>query len=551
MNDHLFNLKEEFEYLINTPITSESVFLEWIKKASSLLDLVQELITVSYINYQCNIEGLQEKKAYTDSLEKLKPLYQEYKSKIDNKLIQHNDYLKDEHFNYLKDRISNSTGLVNGENSSLITESDRLIAEYFSLQMRMKVNWEGETIQVQELNGMLYDESRSIRERAYSLISKSYEEKEEEFQLIMDKLISLRDRIAKKAGFSNYRDYMFSYYERLDYSYKDCEEMAEAIRSEVVPIIDHLNRRRKDSLKVYSLKPWDTRVTGNENKLNVPYHDTNEMLKVSEELLEKLDPSFSNLFRMMKESDKFDLLTKAGKAPGGFCELLPQSKTSFIMLNIANTKDDLPIFLHEMGHAIHHDLIKDLTIHHYKQLPMETAEFAAMSIELLTLDTWRALYNSEEEFLLVKRELFQQILDFLPITIVVDQFQHWMYTNPHHSHSERNNKFKELVALYDTSIINWTGTEKWKEIQWMDIIHIFETPFYFIEYAIAQVAALQLYRKYKQNPEQTLTRFKKALALGSSKPIKEVYEEAGIEFNVSKENIREVMTLIRAEIAMP
>ncbi|NMH70103.1 M3 family oligoendopeptidase [Bacillus sp. RO3] len=161
MNDHLFNLKEEFEYLINTPITSESVFLEWIKKASSLLDLVQELITVSYINYQCNIEGLQEKKAYTDSLEKLKPLYQEYKSKIDNKLIQHNDYLKDEHFNYLKDRISNSTGLVNGENSSLITESDRLIAEYFSLQMRMKVNWEEETIQVQELNGMLYDESRS------------------------------------------------------------------------------------------------------------------------------------------------------------------------------------------------------------------------------------------------------------------------------------------------------------------------------------------------------------------------------------------------------
>lgn len=538
-------LREGFKDLVQTEIESEQCFIDWLNRASDMLDATQEIITSSYINYQCNLK--EEELPYSIVQDKVKPLYQEYKSKIDKKVKENSEYIKNRP--YFINQISNSIGLINEDIIPLMTEADQLVSEYFVIKESMKANWEGESVQVQELVGKLYDENRKVRENSHSFISHSYEERAKDFHLLMDQLISVRDQIARKAGFSNYRDYMFCYYGRLDYSYKECDQLAEAIRTEMVPLIDQLNRKKKKLLKVDLLKPWDSRVTGNEQIVNLPYGHSEEMVRMAENLLEKVDYSFSGLVRTMKDNNQLDLALRAGKGPGGFCEFLPQSKSSFIMLNLAGTKDDLPIFLHEMGHAIHHDMMKDLD-HYDKELPMETAEFAAMSIELLTLDSWRELYESDDEFQLVKCELFQQILDFLPITVAVDQFQHWMYTHPHHTHQERNTKFKELVDTYDTSFIDWTGHTKWKGNQWMDIVHIFETPFYFIEYAIAQMGALQLYNQFKQNPESTLKKFKNALSLGASKSVKEVYKEAGIKFPFSKEDIREIMTLIREELAM-
>ncbi len=543
----LNQLKEWFEDLEHTSIYSTKDLVKLLKETSHIFDEVEEKLVSAYIDHQRNINGAEEKALYQFCQEKIKPLYKHYKAKLDKKLYLHKNYFKGTDLQYLFERISNSIHISTEDNNYSTAVEDQQVSEYFTIQGSMFIEWNGERLPGQELNGFLYEQNRDVRKNALTLLSRSYAEKEGDLQLLMDKMVKARAEIARDAGFSNYRNYMFCYYER-DYSYEDCNQLAEAIQTDVVPLINQLNDKKRNLLKVNVLKPWDIRVTGNEHLHYVPYKNTDDMIDIAEDLLHKLDPSFSELLRKMKEKEQLDLQSHPRKAPGGFCEFLPQSKSSFIMLNLTNTKDDLPIFLHEMGHAIHHELMSHNEIHHFKQLPMETAEFAAMSIELLTLDSWRPYYSSDEEYSLVKRELFQQVLEFLPITIVVDQFQHWMYTNPDHSHNERNEKFKELLDCNDSPVMNWDGIEEWKELQWMDIIHIFETPFYFIEYAIAQIGALQLYRNYKKKPQQTLKQFKQALSLGSSKSIKEVYRKAGIEFDFSKETIQEVMSFVEEKI---
>lgn len=541
-------MTNEFQSLVNTEVCSDKDLKAFLTKASSLFDHVDEILMSSYIRYQLNTGDISIQDHYQFTQKTIKPLYRNFKIKIERKLSTHETYFSTNYYQYLLKRIQNSMLLVSEDNLQLQIAEDELVTEYFDMRSNMTTTWKGQPIPVLDLYGILYDDNRDLREEALKHLSVVYKTKEQELQLIMDKMIHLRNQKAKNAGFNNYRDYMFSYYERLDYTPSECHQLADSVHKHVVPLIDQSNRVKREKLAVEVLKPWDTRVTGNEGTLSIPYKTISEMVQVAEELLRELSPSFSDLLIEMKEKNFLDLESRNKKAPGGFCEFLPDSKSSFVMLNLVNTKDDLPIFLHEMGHAIHHDLMKDIELNQYKSLPMETAELAAMSIELLTLDSWEHLYKTKEEFHLVKKELFEQILEFIPITIAVDQFQHWLYTNPDHTHFERNEKFNSILENYDSKVIDWNGIDEWKKIQWLDVIHIFETPFYYIEYAIAQLGALQLYRNYKNNPSVTISKFKSALSHGSSKTVKEVYQEAGIEFNISEEMIEELMDFVGDEI---
>ncbi|MDP4550101.1 M3 family oligoendopeptidase [Alkalihalobacillus macyae] len=542
-------LTNEFQSLVNTKVCSDEDLKAFLIKASSQFDHVDEILMSSYIRYQLNTGDKSIQDSYQFTQKMIKPLYKNHKMKIERKLYTYENYFSLSYYQYLFKRIQNSMLLISEDNLQLQVAEDELVTKYFDIRSNMTTTWKGQTMPVLDLYGMLYDDNRDIREEALKHLSVVYKTKEEEFQLIMDRMIHLRDQKAKNAGFKNYRDYMFSYYERLDYTSSECHHLADSVHKHVIPLIDQSNRIKREKLSVEELKPWDTRVTGNEDSLSIPYKTIPEMVQIADHLLRKLSPSFSDLLFDMKEKNLFDLESRDKKAPGGFCEFLPESKSSFIMLNLLNTKDDLPIFLHEMGHAIHHDLMKDIELNQYKSLPMETAELAAMSIELLTLDLWEPLYKTKEEFHLVKKELFEQILEFIPITIAVDQFQHWLYTNPDHTYLERNEKFQSILQQYDSKLINWDGIEEWKKLQWLDVIHIFETPFYYIEYAIAQLGALQLYRNYKNSPSVTISKFKSALTLGSSKSVKEVYQEAGIEFNLSEEMIKELMDFVGEELS--
>ncbi|MEB9946242.1 M3 family metallopeptidase, partial [Bacillus cereus] len=238
------------------------------------------------------------------------------------------------------------------------------------------------------------------------------------------------------------------------------------------------------------------------------------------------------------------------KAAGGFCEYLPASQLSFIFMNLNYTQDDIITFIHEMGHSIHNELIKPLELRQYIEIPAETAELASMTMELFSLNYWDTFYTDKKDLKQAKINFFKGVISYLPVMLIVDQFQHWLYENPIHTSEERNEKYLQLQKHYQSSVIHIDGYENWIATSWLPVLHIFEVPFYYIEYAIAQLGALQMYKQYKEDPKQTLENYKKALSLGSSQPIKEVYDAAGIRFDFSGETIKELMLFVEKELEL-
>nr|WP_242218678.1 M3 family oligoendopeptidase [Bacillus cereus group sp. BfR-BA-01380] len=545
-------LQKQFKDLLQTEIQCSEELEGWLKRQSRFLDEVEEQLRQHYIQFQCNTDNQQAKEVFDFDQKHVLPLVKRYKSLLDNKYYESPFRLElnPEFFSLLNKKIENTIRLFNEKNIDLEIEEDELVTRYFEITGNLTVMWEGEEKSLSDMQMYLQDPERTVRKNAMTLIQESMLAVEEDLQIILDKLIALRHQKAQNVGLQNYRDYMFKKYERFDYTAANCLELAETMRQYVVPLQKKLQEKQQKTLGLHTFRPWDIRaVPINEQPLQ-PVQNVDELVKGSFHILENIDSHFSALLHEMKENNLLDLESRKGKAPGGFCEYLPASKQSFIFMNGCNTQDDVVVLLHEMGHCIHNELMKDIELGPYRNVPMESAELASTTMELITMEYWNTFYPSGEDFKRAKREQLRLMIQYLPIITVVDQFQHWMYDNPNHTHVERREKFKELARIYDSNFVNWEGYENWLETRWLSILHIFEVPFYYIEYAIAQIGALQMYKQYKENPKQTLMNYKQALSLGSIKSVKEVYEAAGIRFDFSAQTIQELMEFVEKELEL-
>ncbi|MCZ6944380.1 M3 family oligoendopeptidase, partial [Bacillus mycoides] len=408
--------------------------------------------------------------------------------------------------------------------------------------------WDGEEKTITELQSYLQNPNRDIRKKAKTLISEKFLSVENNLQHILNELIAIRHQKAKNIQLDNYRDYMFKKYERFDYTADDCYELAESIRQYVVPLTDKIFNEKKDELQVDILRPWDIAAVAPNQKVLKPIQNEKELIEKSTQIFNKLADEFTELLNRMYEHDCLDLGSRKGKAAGGFCEYLPASQLSFIFMNLNYTQDDILTFIHEMGHSIHNECIKQLKIRQYIEIPAETAELASMTMELFSIKYWDAFYKDKKDLKQAKVNFFKDIITYLPGMLIVDQFQHWLYENPNHTFEERNEKYLELQKTYQSSVVNIDGYENWFATGWLPVLHIYEVPFYYIEYAIAQLGALQMYKQYKENPKQALQNYKKALSLGSTKTIKEVYEVAGIHFDFSGKTIKDLMAFVEEEL---
>ncbi len=296
------------------------------------------------------------------------------------------------------------------------------------------------------------------------------------------------------------------------------------------------------------LRPWDVTAVAPDQKVLKPIANEKDLIEKCTYIFNKLDVEFSALLNQMYTHDCLDLGSRKGKATGGFCEYLPASQLSFIFMNLNYTQDDIITFIHEMGHSIHNECVKPLELRQYIEIPAETAELASMTMEVFTIDYWDTFYTDKEDLKQAKINYFKDVISYLPVMLIVDQFQHWLYENPNHTTEERNEKYLQLQKHYQSSVIHIDGYENWIATSWLPVLHIFEVPFYYIEYAIAQLGALQMYKQYKENPKQALNNYRKALSLGSSKSIKEVYEATGIRFDFSGETIKELMLFVEEEL---
>ncbi|MGH0513131.1 M3 family oligoendopeptidase [Bacillus cereus] len=547
---NIHELENELSTLLSKLISSGEDLENWLKIQSKLIWEIEEQLRSHYIDFQCNTDNKEIKDTFEYDQQYVRPLLKRYQNSFDNKYLESpfRMQLDPKTYSLLDKKIKNAQTLFCEKNIDLEVKEDKLVTEYFEITGSLTALWDGEEKTITELQSYLQNPNRDIRKKAKTLISENFLSVENNLQHILNELIAIRHQKAKNIQLDNYRDYMFKKYERFDYTADDCYELAESIRQYVVPLTDKILNEKKDELQVDILRPWDVVAVASNQKVLKPIQNEKELIEKSTHIFNKLDIEFSALLNRMYEHNCLDLRSRKGKAAGGFCEYLPASQLSFIFMNLNYTQDDILTFIHEMGHSIHNECIKQLKIRQYIEIPAETAELASMTMELFSIKYWDAFYKDKKDLKQAKVNFFKDIITYLPGMLIVDQFQHWLYENPNHTFEERNEKYLELQKTYQSSVVNINGYENWFATGWLPVLHIFEVPFYYIEYAIAQLGALQMYKQYKENPKQALQNYKKALSLGSTKTIKEVYEAAGIHFDFSGKTVKDLMAFVEEEL---
>ena len=365
---------------------------------------------------------------------------------------------------------------------------------------------------------------------------------------LFSSLIQKRNQVAINAGFANYRDYKFQELGRFDYSKEDCFQFHEAIKLHVLPLIDKIYARKKKKLELTTLKPWDTEAEPAGIAPLKPFTDGKDLYNKSVACFEKLNPFFADCLRKMDELKHFDLESRKGKAPGGYNCPLAESGAPFIFMNAAGQMSDVTTMVHEGGHAIHSFLAHPLSLSAFKEYPMEMAEVASMSMELFTMNHWQSFFDNEEDLNRAKEHQLERTITIFPWIAIIDKFQHWVYENPMHTIEQRTTSWKNIVAEFSTDSIDYSGLDMYRAIGWQRQLHLFEVPFYYIEYGIAQLGAIGMWMQYQKNPTQALENYMNALSLGGTKTLPELYKTAGIEFNFSPNYVKNLMDFTNQEL---
>jgi oligoendopeptidase F len=354
--------------------------------------------------------------------------------------------------------------------------------------------------------------------------------------------------LAKNAGFDNYRDYKFKSLGRFDYTKEDCFDFHQAIKDQIVPLVKEIQLKKLTKLGKDKFRPWDLEVDPEGKKPLKPFETGEELLKGSITMFEKIDPYFADCLRTMNKMGHLDLDSKEGKSPGGYNYPLYEIGVPFIFMNSVGAQRDLVTMVHEGGHAVHSFLSRDIALTSFKNLPSEVAELASMSMELLTMNYWDEFYSNEDELKRAKQEQLESILKILPWIAQIDEFQHWVYENPAHSIKDRHSKWVDISKSYGTGLTDWTGYEDMQATSWQRQLHLFEVPFYYIEYGIAQLGALGVWMNSIQDQLRAVQSYKEALKLGYTKTIPEIYQTAGVKFDFSEQYLKDLAGFVKCEL---
>jgi oligoendopeptidase F len=365
---------------------------------------------------------------------------------------------------------------------------------------------------------------------------------------LFDQLLALRHQVALKAGFENFRDYAFAAYGRFDYTAADCFKFHQAVAKAVVPVVAAFDRKRKQQLGLDKLRPWDTEVDVTGLPPLQPFVNSSELIDKTIACFNQIHPDFGGYISIMHKMGHFDLDSRKSKAPGGYNYPLPESGVPFIFMNSVGSVRDLVTMVHEGGHAIHSFLCTDLPLNDTKNVPAEFSELASMGMELISMEHWDVFFDTPEDLKRAKLEQLEKVVDALPWIAQIDKFQHWIYEHPKHSVEERRQAWMGLSAEFRSQVVDWTGLEAGSGYDWQRQLHLFEVPFYYIEYAFAQLGAIALWRNYKSNPQETIASYRKALGLGYTRSIGTLYQAAGIRFDFSEAYVSELVQFVLDEI---
>jgi oligoendopeptidase F len=449
-------------------------------------------------------------------------------------------------------RFRNERDIFRPENVPLSQQLETLKARYQRITGGMTAAWDGKVVPLTRLTPYVLDPNRDIRERAFRLSFAPYIAARDELADLFDEQIALRQQIARNAGFANYRDYAFRERNRFDYTPADCEAFHDAVAASVVPVIARRNEIRRTQLGLDRIRPWDADVDPLGRPPLHPFDTVDELNEGTERIFNRIDPAFGAQFATMRAEELLDLDSRTGKRPGGFCQTLEYRKRPFIFMNAAGIHRDLETLLHEGGHAFHaFEALEALPLTFQREPDIEMAEVASMSMELLSLPYLareQGGFYSAEDARRAEIEGHERTLTSLAWVATIDAFQHWLYTHEGHSREERDAAWLEIFTRFDAGR-DWSGAERERLARWYRQLHIFLYPFYYIEYAIARLGALQIWRNSQRDPAGAVADYRRALALGGSRPLPELFAAAGARFAFDHATIAELTALVEDRLA--
>ncbi|HVM32578.1 MAG TPA: M3 family oligoendopeptidase [bacterium] len=542
-------LRPLLEELEHRPLSSTDDLEKWLADLQELEEALDEEGSVRYVRMTCQTDDPALEGQYLQFLEEVaepaKPRFFALMKKYWE--CPHRTGLSAADFRLYNRSVENQLALYREENTPLETKLDKLSQQYQKLSGSLTVVYEGQEKTLQQMGPYQESTDRRQREETWRLVAQRRLKDKDAFEALFDEMRGLRGEIAKNAGFPNYRDYMFRRKERFDYGPKDCEDFHESAAKAVRPLVLEIQKKRAQKMGLPSLRPWDLSVDPQGLAPLKPFESTDQLTAGCQKILGQVDPEFGAHFQKMRDLGLLDLESRKGKAPGGYNTTLSEARLPFIFMNSVGLDGDMRTLLHEGGHALHAFASRTIPFSPYRHAPMEFCEVASMSMELLADPYLEAFYPSPKDAARSARKHLEDVITLLPWIATIDAFQHWIYTHPDHTPSQRSDHW---IALRDRlgGGEDWTGLEEARRSLWHRQLHIFEVPFYYIEYGIAQLGALQVWKNVREKGRAGVEAYKKGLAVGGSQTLPEIFKSAGIQFDFSLRMIEPLMEEVQKEL---
>ncbi len=537
------NIEPYVNDLLERELSCSNCLESLISDSSNMAEHISETGALLYIGMTCDTESEEKKNEFLDFVENIRPKLSEFSDKLNRRIVEHSaiDDLP-ERYNLMLRGMKSDIEIFRLENIPLGVKQTKLVTKAQGITGGMTVEFEGKERTFPEMRVFLESNNRKKREQAWKSMVKRWMKNSEELSEIFDDLIKIRHQIGLNAGFESYTDYMFRAMHRFDYSVEDCLTFHNSIEEVCMPILNKINIERMDAFSLHKLSPWDVNeksgggpdIAG--KKPLKPFETVEEMVTKLSKVFHNMSNDLGSKFDKLVEMDSLDLETRKGKAPGGYQYYLEKSRIPFIFMNAAGLQGDLETMIHESGHAFHSLYCGHLDLIDERDYPIEFAEVASMSMELLTQPEWDIFYDELDEANRARITHLEGVIFLLPWIATIDAFQHWIYANPEHSREERKEQWISLRERFG-SVMDWEGHDDFRELSWQQQGHLFGVPFYYVEYGIAQLGALQLWQAHREDPKKALQNYSNAMELGNTKTLPDLFTAAELKLGFDEEHL--------------
>ncbi|MFH0815465.1 MAG: M3 family oligoendopeptidase [Methanobacteriota archaeon] len=493
-----------------------------------------EVFARSYWAVTTDTRDKKAEKEYSRLAEEVIPLQEELDDKVKRRLLKAKKEWVPKDLAVFRTKAEWAVKLYREENLPRVGENIKLANEYQRLVSEWQTEFDGKRRTASQLRPYLEKPDRKLREKAWRARMKMQADDCAKLDALFDRMLVVRNQMAKAAGLPDYVEYQYRRYSRLSYDRKDAEKFRAAIHKYVVPAASMIFERRRKMLRLPTIRPWD--LAANPDGADPPkvYRDIPDLKAKAVKVLGAVDPEFAEAFTLLDKKGYLDLENRPGKAPGAYCNDYAEERMTVIFCNSVGTSGDFDTLMHEGGHAIHGLMCRDKNAM-ARDVPLEFAELASMAMEKLSRPHWNMVYNKKDE-VRIKRQQLETAMTFLPFMAMLDEFQAWVYSDPKGARAAERSKFWAGLEKKYRPHIDWSGLEQEEGMGWQ-YNHVYTVPLYYIEYGIAQVGALQVFLRSKRDYEKAVKDYKKGLSLGCTVGLPELYKAAGIKLVMKEPDI--------------